>query len=228
MTKITEKKCTGPCGLIKPLSEFNVHKTSASGYDYRCKPCKSEYNKEYCKNNNVILKAKKKVFRQKNKESIAKYALKWCQENPDYHSKYRKKNEAEKKEYGARYRASHLDMVRAKSLKHYYNNKDAIRIKQAKYRRENAHTIQASGAKRRADKLQRTPVWADLEAIKQVYADCIEINLAAATAGCSERFSVDHIVPLVSKLVSGLHVEYNLQIITIKENCSKGNRFTPG
>lgn len=82
--------------------------------------------------------------------------------------------------------------------------------------------------KYRAAKLQRTVSWANLDLIKEVYSDCVEINLAAKTAGCTDTFVVDHIIPLQGKLVSGLHVENNLQIITVSENCIKNNSFTPG
>ena len=71
----------------------------------------------------------------------------------------------------------------------------------------------AMGAKRRAAKLQRTPAWADLEAIKQFYINC------------PKGYAVDHIVPLQGVNVSGLHVLNNLQYLTKSENCSKGNKY---
>jgi len=73
--------------------------------------------------------------------------------------------------------------------------------------------VNASSAKRRAAKLNRTPSWADLEKIKEVYANC------------PEGYHVDHIIPLQGKTVSGLHVETNLQYLTAEENLKKGNKF---
>ena len=74
-------------------------------------------------------------------------------------------------------------------------------------------TMNAINAKRRAAKLQRTPAWADLEAIRQFYA------------GCPKGYEVDHIVPLQGVNVSGLHVLNNLQYLTKSENSSTGNGY---
>lgn len=67
--------------------------------------------------------------------------------------------------------------------------------------------------KRRAAKLQRTPSWADLCRISTIYLNC--------PAG----YTIDHVIPLCGKLVSGLHVPENLQYLTGSENSSKSNKF---
>ena len=67
-----------------------------------------------------------------------------------------------------------------------------------------------------AQKLKAIPRWADHKAIAQVYE-------SARLAG----MHVDHIVPLVSPIVCGLHCEANLQLLTPHENWSKNNRHWP-
>lgn len=61
-----------------------------------------------------------------------------------------------------------------------------------------------------------TPAWADMTAIKSVYAKSDEMG-----AG----FVVDHIVPLCGKTVCGLHVADNLQVIGKAENLRKSNKW---
>lgn len=68
----------------------------------------------------------------------------------------------------------------------------------------------------KAEKLNRIPSWANMEKIRQIY------DL------CPEGMHVDHIIPLLGELVSGLHVEYNLQYLTAEENIKKSNKFIPG
>lgn len=66
---------------------------------------------------------------------------------------------------------------------------------------------------REAQKSCRVPPWANREAIKEIYSKC------------PTGHHVDHIIPLRGKLVSGLHVETNLQYLSAKDNIEKSNKF---
>lgn len=68
-------------------------------------------------------------------------------------------------------------------------------------------------ADRRALQQQRVPLWANLDSIKEFYAKC------------PDGYHVDHIIPLKGDLVSGLHVESNLQYLLAIDNIKKRNKF---
>jgi hypothetical protein len=71
-------------------------------------------------------------------------------------------------------------------------------------------------SRRKAAKLQAMPQWLnakDLKAIDKIYTKAVKL-----------RKAVDHIVPLRSKLVCGLHWHRNLRVLSLKANLTKGNR----
>lgn len=72
---------------------------------------------------------------------------------------------------------------------------------------------------RQACKLQRTPLWADLEAIRAIYVEARRIEMET---GVPQH--VDHIYPLKGRFVSGLHVPENLRIVPAKVNLAKSNK----
>lgn len=99
-------------------------------------------------------------------------------------------------------------------------NKEFVLEDRKRYARDNAGYINAKTARRRAGKLQATPKWANHFLINEIY------HLAKLRSQMTNiKWEVDHIIPLNSDKVCGLHVEYNLQVIPAKLNQSKGNKF---
>ena len=86
---------------------------------------------------------------------------------------------------------------------------------------ENKHLYVAKLNQRRAAKLKATPKWADRHAIKQFYLMAQDM-----TKRTGKKYVVDHVIPLQSKIVCGLHVHTNLQVIPELENWKKASRFT--
>jgi hypothetical protein len=114
--------------------------------------------------------------------------------------------------------------VAAKNRKWYFEHLEYARAqsneRMLKWAKENPERCAATEANKRAAKLQRTPEWVDYAKIAEQY------ELAASlTKETGIKHEVDHVVPLQGANVSGLHVHYNLQILTKSENSSKGNNY---
>lgn len=101
-------------------------------------------------------------------------------------------------------------------------NSDKYNEKKREYERGNRPEINARQARRRALKRHATSSWADLIEVELIYAKCHRLSV-----WLDEKYEVDHIVPLVSDTVCGLHNQFNLTIETKLDNLSKGNRHWP-
>jgi hypothetical protein len=88
---------------------------------------------------------------------------------------------------------------------------------------KNKHKINAKVRRRQAAKIQRTPAWLtenEIWMMQEAYELAIK-----RTKLFGFQWDVDHIYPLQGKIVSGLHVPLNLQVIPAKENYRKGVRI---
>lgn len=113
-------------------------------------------------------------------------------------------------------------MVVAAKARFRAQNKEKCAAYEEAYRLRNLHKMAKKTSDRRAAELKAIPKWADHDAMRALYA------LAARKSRRSGMdHHVDHIVPLRSKLVCGLHVHTNLQVLSGAENCRKNNKFWP-
>jgi hypothetical protein len=127
----------------------------------------------------------------------------WRSKNKEHHalkgSTWAKNNKDKRIEIQKRYRDTNI--VKCKSI-------------QAQWRTKNKTLVNLSTALRRRRIRQATPRWANKEKIKEIYLTAIGLGL-----------EVDHIIPLHGDIVSGLHVECNLQLLSKSENSAKGNKY---
>jgi len=91
------------------------------------------------------------------------------------------------------------------------------------WKANNKTQIRADTKARRRKHREATPNWlsrTQRSEIRQIYQ--IAITMTQTTG---EQYVVDHIVPLRSHEVCGLHVPWNLRVITQEENLAKSNKL---
>ena len=104
----------------------------------------------------------------------------------------------------------------------YSTNRAAEIAKVREWQNNNRGLVNAVAAKRRATKRNATPKWltqSQIIEIKQLYVLARKLSIDNNTL-----YHVDHIVPLVSDTVCGLHVPWNLQILLASDNIRKSNK----
>jgi 5-methylcytosine-specific restriction endonuclease McrA len=148
-----------------------------------------------------------KTYYLKNREKILKYRKDNKEKISKINSLWRSKNKEKIKNYNLKFKAKNKEYFLQ------YNQKERSILYQKEYRLKNPHIQKSINAKRRALKLKATPKFANLKKIKQIYKNC------------PKGYEVDHIIPLNSKLICGLHVEWNLQYLTPTENQRKSNKL---
>lgn len=91
-----------------------------------------------------------------------------------------------------------------------------------KYHKKHYAKLHEKVLARLALKKQAIPLWYDKKLCQMFYKLSQE-----KTKHTGVRHEVDHIVPLKSNIVCGLHCQQNLQVITEYENRSKSNKTWP-
>lgn len=123
---------------------------------------------------------------------------------------------------GAKFQEANRVRENERVLAYYYAKRDERLAYARAWKQANPDKCAAKENRRRAKKLRATPAWANPDAIAAIYRRARE-----ESESVGELMHVDHIVPLKSKYVCGLHCEANLQILPAAVNLSKGNRSWP-
>lgn len=210
------KKCF-KCGEQKSSVLFSADKSRKDGLQPKCKSCCADYQKSRCHPRIPLNRTAEekteyfRLYRLKNKESLNQKSADWMLKNKEKFSIYAKK-----------WKAENLEHTRQLQANYRVINAEKLRNKNREYRLANIPRLTEHLQNRNARKLNATPAWASREAMRKIYE--LSRILTSATGVIHH---VDHIVPLRSPLVCGLHCEANLQCRTSVANMSKGNRFWP-
>jgi hypothetical protein len=189
------------CKIEKSLIEFYRDRSKKDGFEARCKKCSSQQTK---------------LFAYKN---------------PNYWREWQKRNKEKIKEINRKSYRKRQAKCRAISLAYYYANSNKIletrkqqrlenpekfRKKYKQWAQANPKQVLENSTFRKLAQIQRTPSWLTLAQRRQIQH---------FYKTCPAGFHVDHIVPLRGKVVSGLHVPWNLQCLPAALNQRKGNRI---
>ena len=127
------------------------------------------------------------------------------------------------------------EAAKAAGRKYYEKNKEAVKARanarppeerrrhKKNYKEANPDLYKALTSVRKRRHRNATPKWltnGEKLSMRQLYLQAMEL-----TRLTGERYVVDHIVPLISDEVCGLHVPWNLRVITQEENLRKSNKL---
>ena len=199
--------------------------------DAACVECKrlqnrdnAEYHKNYYRQNREAIIARNIARHHTLKEQDVDYEKKRYVKNRETQKLYRQTHKvsrnAQKREWHLKNREHVLQYAKK------YNStvsSDKKREQGRKNYKAHKNRFIAAVALRRAAKLKRTPLWLsedDKITIKFIYKIAERVSIETGV-----KHHVDHKLPLQGKLVSGLHIPGNLQLLTAVENLAKSNKF---
>lgn len=156
------------------------------------------------------------THRESNRAACKRWAAKHRVERLAYAKRLRLAHPERYKAYAKRSYLKHrervLSIVRAKRRA---NPQKAAEINKRWIKKHPAKVL-AALRRRTAQKMHAVPAWFELKEIRALYKDAR-----------LKKLHVDHIVPLNSKFVCGLHCLANLQLLSKSENSRKSNRVWP-
>ena len=173
---------------------------------------KKAADKRYAAENTGRCNAIKRRWAAANRGKVEAANEKWLRENPD-----KRKKSVDTWDH------AHPEIKRQESNKYYHRNEAKCRSWHRTWCKTHPGICNALRAKRNAAKLHATPPWITKEQLKQIEQFYVEARRLYELDGI--RRHVDHVYPLQGKTCCGLHVPWNLQILTKTENLKKNNRL---
>jgi 5-methylcytosine-specific restriction endonuclease McrA len=214
------------CGSEKPLDQF-YFVAKQNLYFKRCKACVLAASKARYEAKRTEILARQNARAKAKKADIAEYARKWYQMNRERvlaeQAGYRSDPQVaeRERERQARYYAKRAEAIQAKRKSAMTPERIAARRAWAQeWAKANRVQLVVKSRSRRLRIKGAMPPWADIEAIRQFYREA-----ARLTEVTGVPHEVDHIVPIQGRNVSGLHVQWNLRVVTRYENRSKSNKL---
>jgi hypothetical protein len=147
----------------------------------------------------------------KNKDRYRKSNKKWADKNKE-HLRIKTKKYAEKNK----------DKIKEYRIK----NRERILQKAREWQINNPAKCVRNVSARRAAKIKCTPKWLNESQKNQIFEFYQFAKVQTERTGI--KHEVDHIIPIKGHNVSGLHVPWNLQVISAEQNRRKSNKLEQG
>lgn len=180
--------------------------------------------REYRAKNLAALQAYDRMRFQRDKEKRMAISRKWAKDNPEKMRvavrKSMAKNRHKYAETDLAWKSANTDKTRAYYKKYQAANRAKCNAATSRWAKNNPGHAAELAATRRFRIKNATPGWVDRTGLREFYIASAHISDISGIP-----HEVDHVYPLVHAKFSGLHVPWNLQILTASENSSKGNRL---
>ena len=193
-----------------------------------CRPCWSLYRKAFREREKESIKGYMQEYRQRSTSKERKRELdrEYYKNNKEkvtlVNSIWYSRNRTKMLKYKSEWYQANKERCSRNSKIWEANNRERVRELSRAQSKRNLHKELAKTNKRRTLKLKAIPKWANDFFIEEAYALA---KLRTELTGF--KWHVDHIVPLKSDIVCGLHCEQNLQVIPAIENIMKSNKYWP-
>jgi hypothetical protein len=206
-------KTCADCGDQKLLDLFSKSAASKDGKHRICKACDKLRGAARYAANSARKKESAKAWAAANPEKRKEIKA-------EYKARNRERLNAIERERQRLKRIADPEKFRRKCAEFKAKHPEKVKASVANWRKKNIPHRNAYSATRQAEKIKATPAWANRFFIGEAY------DLADRRKEMTGiDWHVDHIVPLRSKVVCGLHVETNLRVIPALHNMQKHNKF---